>query len=319
MDGLLSNLLSGVANKAGSTVGGGLGSYLGGKPGKIAGSYTGNVLQNLLQGQGIGPSLTSGLQNVGTGLLANYLLPNAGPLPSLMAQTAQNLITGRIQIPWSSIYGGQSDWTNPYSGYVESIGNIIPGLGTVLGGFLESIIGKGQPGPKDDPKFVSAYSSGEKRLKELKDKGMSAYDIYKWAEPQGYVLQGNALDKLYYGNQKAGSDISRVFTPQEAMTVNTFLDPRWGEHYGNIPMQSSEGWYFPNVGETTEAYTGQKIRTGSELYKSLDDLLKAYPMTKTMSFGVSTNRNDPYWDMYLEGNPNRVYKNDEIPGGLYQG
>lgn len=35
---------------------------------------------------------------------------------------------------------GQNDWTNPYSGIVEGIGNYVPILGTVLGGMLEGLI-----------------------------------------------------------------------------------------------------------------------------------------------------------------------------------
>lgn len=93
-------------------------------------------------------------------------------------------------VPYGLMMSGQSDYSNPYSGYVQGIGDIIPGLGTVLGGMLNSIIGKDAPLGAGLDEYYMALSAKNNMWSDI-------YEKIAKANTGKYGLDLNNLQQLY--------------------------------------------------------------------------------------------------------------------------
>lgn len=160
-----------------------------------------------------------------------------------------------------SMMQGQSSWTNPYSGYIEGIGNsIAPLVGSVLAAVLEGFMGNTE---KNSRSVMEQYApiglTGEQRVQTLKAQGYTDYDIYNLAKTWGmYSDTGPTVDpgtNLYRPDVGKGSMITGIYTPQE-QTARSNLTSYAAVGSGPV------GWvYDPNLGWTSHS-AGEGMWTG---------------------------------------------------------
>ncbi len=135
----------------------GLGSLIQGDSLNLGNIPMGPITNSLLNAMGIGDPATSYMVSNLGGLATQYLMDSgvfspiaqgtAAGMGGIAAGTGMEAIeqgatglTGAV-FPLGTMVAGQNDFTNPYSGYLGTI----PFIGTILGGLLEGIIGKGDP------------------------------------------------------------------------------------------------------------------------------------------------------------------------------
>jgi len=131
---------------------------------------------------------------------------------------ASSFITGNLAVPSISSFlgGGQGDFSQPYSGIAEStINSCFPVLGTVIGGFLEGILGKDPQGT-----YIPAmiYDSSTRSFKK------GAFLTNPYLDNLGYylgVLLGQikeaiqfSIIKQKYPNAKNINEFVIYLTPQ---------------------------------------------------------------------------------------------------------
>ncbi len=147
----------------------------------------------------------------------------------------------------NAMTASQSDWTNPYSGWVESIINFtsiftgIPLLGTVLGGFLEGILGT-EPPEEIDPDVLTKIGWQDLNMippevrrfgREWKDHYKSSSSEYIYFEnqmSQGKILAAAYKKTLFYQAVFAPA-MARFYSAHSMILAETYQ----GNPFYDIP------------------------------------------------------------------------------------